>query len=102
VKTWLAGLTTEELQDITKDYTSFKAAEDKWLAEQPREHRLRETGPVKRRAATKVNLKLAIGVEFLRWKAGPGKESNGALKDRSGDQALEGRGGLRDMRAEPL
>jgi hypothetical protein len=79
---WLQSLDADKLQAITKNYFSFKAAEEIWRQEHPvLKPKVSRGTPKLRHVASKLNYRLATGIAYQRWRSDAGKESASPLKD---------------------
>jgi hypothetical protein len=79
---WLQSLDVDTLQAITKNYFSFKAAEEIWRQKHP-VLKPKVTGgtPRHKHVASKLNFQKATGTAYQRWRSYAGKESTSPLKD---------------------
>jgi hypothetical protein len=78
---WLKGLPHDLLNDVTKDYYSFKEAEDRWRAVALRGRPAAKPLPRRKHASTRVTFKLATGLAYLAWKKDEGANCKAPLKD---------------------
>ena len=79
---WVQSLDADKLQDITKNYFAFKAAEELWRQEHPVLKRgVGDIPRTRRHVASKLNYRLATGTAYHRWRSDEGKESAAPLKD---------------------
>jgi hypothetical protein len=76
---WLQSQSLVVLNELTKSATAFQQAEARWRKEEFKSNC--ESGPHRKRADTKVNLKYATAVAYEKWRSGPGKSSKCHLKD---------------------
>ena len=78
---FLNALPTDRRREITKDYSSYKAAEDVWAASLPPQAVHPEQRPQRRHTSSRLAYRRAVGSNFARWVAGPGAGSAAPLKD---------------------
>lgn len=82
---WLLRLPQDRLAQVTANHRVFKEAEQQWTKEHPpKKAELRIMGA--RRKASKVNYKLAVGVQFNRWVETEGASSKSQLKESKASQ----------------
>ena len=76
---WLKSQSLVVLNELTKSATAFQQAEARWRKEEFKSDC--ESGPRRKRADTKVNLRYATAVAYEKWRSGPGKGAKCQLKD---------------------
>ena len=84
---YIASLGDAALASATSDYWSFRAVQERWVAANPRAKQPKELSR-QQRAQHPYAYRLAVGMHFRRWAAGPGLASKAKLK--------VGRGGTHD------
>ena len=77
---WIGGLSDVELAEITHSYKALKAAEDRWRKSLDKNVVVKEVKPRRKHSASKVHMRLAIGLAYLRWEAADGAGSKSRLK----------------------
>ena len=77
---WLAAQPIDELTTMVVDYTTFKAAETKWLERQPRGPTVIKAKITKKHNHTPVVFRHATALAYTAWRAGPGATSTCPLK----------------------
>ena len=77
---WLAELSKERLAEVTRDYHSFKAAEEEHRQSHPRP-KARRRIPARQRQATSYNYKVAVGFAYKEWRQTEGSSSPAPLKE---------------------
>ena len=78
-------MSKEELEKVTQDYSSFTAAKDEWLSSQPTAARPPpKTSKRDIVRITKLDHRISIGLDFLRWHEDSSKDSS---KDSSEDSS---------------
>ena len=79
---WLKELSPEQLAEVTESIDAFAAAHSEWLrAHADHAKAVDVLQGTKKRSAFKVNFKRAMGLRYLSWRAGSGKDSRSQHKD---------------------
>ena len=82
---WLATRDREVMTHITKDYFSFKLAEERWLNKFGKKAVAGQDSkalPAYQRHETRYSRKVAVGLRYRRWLGTDGSSSKAQLRDR--------------------